>query len=217
MGCSLAGKETLGLVESNGSLPLGMRELYIFLIFVFCVVQVVLATNIAETSLTIDGIVYVIDPGYCKQSSYNARTGMESLVVTPISKASANQRAGRAGRVAPGKAFRLYTAWAYQHELEDNTVPEIQRTNLGNVVLLLKSLGINDLIHFDFMDPPPHETLVLALEQLYALGALNSLGELTKMGRKMAEFPVDPMVAKMILASEQLVFSVNLQSVSLKY
>jgi len=166
-------------------------------------VQVVLATNIAETSLTIDGIVYVIDPGYCKQSSYNARTGMESLVVTPISKASANQRAGRAGRVSPGKAFRLYTAWAYKHELEDNTVPEIQRTNLGNVVLLLKSLGINDLIHFDFMDPPPHETLVLALEQLYALGALNALGELTKMGRKMAEFPVDPMVAKMILASEK--------------
>lgn len=171
--------------------------------------QVVLATNIAETSLTIDGIVYIIDPGYCKQSSYNARTGMESLVVTPISKASANQRAGRAGRVSPGKAFRLYTAWAYKHELEDNTVPEIQRTNLGNVVLLLKSLGINDLIHFDFMDPPPHETLVLALEQLYALGALNNLGELTKMGRKMAEFPVDPMVAKMILASEKLVCFVS--------
>jgi len=171
---------------------------------------VVLATNIAETSLTIDGIVYVIDPGYCKQSSYNARTGMESLVITPISKASANQRAGRAGRVSPGKAFRLYTAWAYKHELEDNTVPEIQRTNLGNVVLLLKSLGINDLIHFDFMDPPPHETLVLALEQLYALGALNNLGELTKMGRRMAELPVDPMVAKMILASEKLVSIVDM-------
>ena len=94
---------------------------------------------------------------------------MESLTVTPVSKASANQRAGRAGRVAAGKCFRLYTAWAYQHELEENTVPEIQRVNLGNVVLLLKSLGINDLIHFDFLDPPPHETLVLALEQLYAL------------------------------------------------
>ncbi len=82
------------------------------------------------------------------------------------SQASANQRAGRGGRVAPGKCFRLYTAWAYQHELEPNTVPEIQRTNLGNVVLLLKSLGINDLIHFDFMDPPPAETLIRALEQL---------------------------------------------------
>ncbi|XP_029441460.1 pre-mRNA-splicing factor ATP-dependent RNA helicase DHX16 isoform X2 [Rhinatrema bivittatum] len=165
--------------------------------------KVVIATNIAETSLTIDGIIYVIDPGFCKQKSYNARTGMESLIVTPCSRASANQRAGRAGRVAAGRCFRLYTAWAYKNEMEDSTVPEIQRTNLGNVVLLLKSLGINDLIRFDFMDPPPHETLVLALEQLYALGALNHLGELTKLGRRMAELPVDPMLSKMILASEQ--------------
>lgn len=77
-----------------------------------------------------------------------------------IFQASANQRAGRAGRVAAGKCFRLYTAWAYKHELEDQTVPEIQRINLGNAVLMLKALGINDLIHFDFLDPPPHETLV---------------------------------------------------------
>ncbi|XP_051632340.1 LOW QUALITY PROTEIN: pre-mRNA-splicing factor ATP-dependent RNA helicase DHX16 [Manacus candei] len=163
--------------------------------------KVVVATNIAETSVTIDGIVYVLDPGFCKQKSYSARTGMESLVVTPCSRASANQRAGRAGRVAPGKCFRLYTAWAFQHELEETPVPEIQRCDLGSLVLLLKSLGINDLIHFDFLDPPPHETLVLALEQLYALGALNHLGELTTLGRRMAELPVEPMLAKMILAS----------------
>ncbi|KAF6039238.1 hypothetical protein EB796_002433 [Bugula neritina] len=86
--------------------------------------KIVIATNIAETSLTIDGIKYVIDPGFAKQNSYNARTGMESLVVTPISKASANQRAGRAGRVSAGKCFRLYTAWAYKNELEENTIPE---------------------------------------------------------------------------------------------
>ncbi|XP_071657135.1 pre-mRNA-splicing factor ATP-dependent RNA helicase DHX16 isoform X2 [Patagioenas fasciata] len=165
--------------------------------------KVVVATNIAETSVTIDGIVYVLDAGFCKQKSYSARTGMESLVVTPCSRASANQRAGRAGRVAPGKCFRLYTAWAFQHELEETPVPEIQRADLGALVLLLKSLGINDLIHFDFLDPPPHETLVLALEQLYALGALNHLGELTTLGRRMAELPVEPMLAKMILASEQ--------------
>lgn len=165
--------------------------------------KVVLATNIAETSITIDGIVYVIDPGFSKQKSYNARTGMESLIVTPISKANANQRAGRAGRISAGKCFRLYTAWAYQHELDENTIPEIQRTNLGNVVILLKSLGINDLLHFDFMDPPPHETLVIALEQLYALGALNHMGELTKLGRRMAEFPLDPMLSKMLIASEK--------------
>jgi len=130
---------------------------------------------------------------------------MESLQETPISRASASQRAGRAGRVAPGKAFRLYTAWAYRNELEENTIPEIQRTNLGNVVLLLKSLGIDDLLHFDFMDPPPLETLLLALEQLYALGALNHLGQLTTTGRKMAEFPVEPMLSKMIIASEKYV------------
>uniref|UniRef100_A0A8D3BPW7 Pre-mRNA-splicing factor ATP-dependent RNA helicase DHX16 n=1 Tax=Scophthalmus maximus TaxID=52904 RepID=A0A8D3BPW7_SCOMX len=176
--------------------------------------KVVVATNIAETSLTIDGIIYVIDPGFCKQKSYNARTGMESLIVTPCSRASANQRAGRAGRVAAGKCFRLYTAWAFKHEMEETTVPEIQRTNLGNVVLLLKSLGINDLIHFDFMDPPPHETLVLALEQLYALGALNHLGELTKLGRRMAELPVDPMLSKMILASEQYKCSEEVLSIA---
>uniref|UniRef100_A0A8C7Y606 RNA helicase n=1 Tax=Oryzias sinensis TaxID=183150 RepID=A0A8C7Y606_9TELE len=176
--------------------------------------KVVVATNIAETSLTIDGIIYVIDPGFCKQKSYNARTGMESLIVTPCSRASANQRAGRAGRVAAGKCFRLYTAWAFKHEMEETTVPEIQRTNLGNVVLLLKSLGINDLIHFDFMDPPPHETLVLALEQLYALGALNHLGELTKLGRRMAELPVDPMLSKMILCSEEVLTIAAMLSVN---
>lgn len=168
-------------------------------------------------------VVFVIDPGFVKQNSYNPRTGMSSLVVVPVrcfsshspsrhasnlwcsqcSRASANQRAGRAGRVGPGKAFRLYTKWAFSNELEENTVPEIQRTNLGMVVLLLKSLGINDLIGFEFMDPPPGETLMRALELLYALGALNDRGELTKLGRRMAEFPVDPMLSKAIIASEK--------------
>ncbi|KAG8087095.1 hypothetical protein GUJ93_ZPchr0010g9756 [Zizania palustris] len=165
--------------------------------------KVVLATNIAETSLTIDGIKYVVDPGFCKIKSYNPRTGMESLLINPISKASANQRAGRSGRTGPGKCFRLYTSYNYMHDLEDNTVPEIQRTNLANVVLTLKSLGIHDLVNFDFMDPPPSEALLKALEQLFALSALNSRGELTKTGRRMAEFPLDPMLSKMLVASEK--------------
>lgn len=165
--------------------------------------KVVLGTNIAETSLTIPGICYVIDIGFCKQTSYNPRTGMESLLVTPVSQAMANQRAGRAGRTAPGKCFRLYTNWSYANELEANTVPEVQRTNLGSVVLLMKSLGINDLLHFEFMDPPPSEALIRSLEQLYALGALNDRGELTKLGRRMAEFPLDPMMSKSLIASEK--------------
>ncbi|PVF96219.1 putative PRP2-RNA-dependent ATPase of DEAH box family [Serendipita vermifera] len=165
--------------------------------------KVVLATNIAETSITIDGVVFVIDPGVVKQDSFNPKTGMFALTIVPCSKASANQRAGRAGRVGPGKAFRLYTKWAYKNEMEDNTTPEIQRTNLNMTVLLLKSLGINNLLNFEFMDPPSADTLIKSLELLYMLGALNSSGELTKMGRKMAEFPIDPMMSRAIMASEQ--------------
>ncbi|KAJ6504155.1 P-loop containing nucleoside triphosphate hydrolase protein [Mycena vitilis] len=165
--------------------------------------KVILATNIAETSITIEGVVFVIDPGFVKQNSYNPRTGMSSLVVVPCSRASANQRAGRAGRVGPGKTFRLYTKWAFENELEASTVPEIQRTNLAMTVLTLKCLGIDDPLGFDFMDPPAAETLIRALEMLYALGALNHRGELTKLGRRMAEFPVDPELSRAIIASEK--------------
>ncbi|ODV79198.1 P-loop containing nucleoside triphosphate hydrolase protein [Suhomyces tanzawaensis NRRL Y-17324] len=165
--------------------------------------KVVLATNIAETSITIDGIAYVIDPGYVKQNVFNSSTGMESLVVVPCSRASADQRAGRAGRVGPGKCFRLYTKWSFYNELELNPVPEILRVKLTSVVLLLLSLGINDLINFDFMDPPSSESIIKALELLYSLGALSSLGELTKVGRKMAEFPIDPMFTKALLQSSK--------------
>jgi pre-mRNA-splicing factor ATP-dependent RNA helicase DHX16 len=166
--------------------------------------KVVLATNIAETSLTIDGIVYVIDPGFVKENIYNPATGMSKLVAVPCSRASANQRSGRAGRVGPGKCFRLYTKWAFMNEMEESTTPEIQRTNLNGVVLLLNSMGINDLLEFDFLDPPPTETLIGALNQLFALQALNHQGELTKIGRQMAEFPTDPMLAKALIASSKL-------------
>ncbi|OAA33329.1 DEAD-like helicase [Moelleriella libera RCEF 2490] len=165
--------------------------------------KVVLATNIAETSLTIDGIVYVIDPGYVKENVYNPATGMSSLVVVPCSRASANQRSGRAGRVGPGKCYRLYTKYAYMNEMDESPTPEIQRTNLHGVVLQLKSLGINELLDFEFMDPPPTEALIGALNQLFALQALNHKGELTKMGRQMAEFPTDPMLAKAVLAADR--------------
>ncbi|CAK8536889.1 unnamed protein product [Lathyrus sativus] len=167
--------------------------------------KVVLATNIAETSLTIDGIKYVIDPGFCKMKSYNPKTGMESLLITPISKAAANQRAGRSGRTSLGKCYRLYTASAFENELDDNTPPEIQRTSLANVLLTMYSLGIDceKLMHFEFMDPPPVDSIIKAMELLYNLGASNKHGKLTKVGRRMAEFPLDPMLSKMIVASEK--------------
>jgi len=164
--------------------------------------KAVIATNIAETSVTIVGIKYVIDPGFTKQNLYNPKSGIETLVVSPVSQSSARQRAGRAGRTAAGKCYRLYTKWIYENELEVNTIPEIQRTNLANAVLLIKSLGINDLVGFGFIDAPPTETIIRSLEQLYALGALNDRGELTKLGRRMAEFPIEPQVSKMLVISE---------------
>lgn len=163
--------------------------------------KVVLATNIAETSITIDGIKYVIDPGYVKENVFNPRTGMESLVVVPCSRASADQRAGRAGRVGPGKCYRLFTKWSFYNELQANPTPEIQRTNLSLIILMLLSMGITDLIHFDFMDPPSSQTLIKSFELLYALGALNLRGQITDTGRKMAEFPMDPMFCKTLLKS----------------
>jgi HrpA-like RNA helicase len=163
--------------------------------------KIIVSTNIAETSLTIDGIVYVIDPGFSKQKVYNPRIRVESLLVTPISRASAQQRAGRAGRTQPGKCFRLYTEQSFFKELQEQTYPEILRSNLGSVVLTLKKLGIDDLVHFDFMDPPAPETLMRALELLNYLGALSDEGDMTEMGRLMAEFPLDPQLAKMLIAS----------------
>ena len=166
--------------------------------------KVVLATNIAETSITIDGIYYVVDPGFVKQNAYDARLGMDSLVVTPISQAQARQRAGRAGRTGPGKCYRLYTEAAFQNEMLPNTVPDIQRQNLASTILTLKAMGINDLLHFDFMDPPAPQTMLTALESLYALSALDDEGLLTRLGRKMADFPMDPPMAKMLIASVDL-------------
>ena len=138
--------------------------------------KVVISTNIAETSLTIDGIVYVVDPGFSKQKVYNPRIRVESLLVSPISKASAQQRAGRAGRTRPGKCFRLYTEKDFMNELEEQTHPEILRSNLANTVLELAKLGVKDLVHFDYVDAPAPETLMRALELLNYLAAIDDDG-----------------------------------------
>ena len=166
--------------------------------------KVIIATNIAETSLTIDGIYYVIDPGFAKQNAFDPKLGMDSLIVMPISQAEANQRAGRAGRTGPGKCYRLYTEAAFRNEMMPNPIPDIQRSNLAYTILMLKAMGINDLLNFDFMDPPPPQTMLNALENLYALSALDDEGLLTRLGRQMADFPMEPSLAKMVIASVQL-------------
>ncbi|KAM6541380.1 hypothetical protein CsatB_005827 [Cannabis sativa] len=176
--------------------------------------KIVVSTNIAETSLTIDGIVYVIDPGFAKQNVYNPRVRVESLLVSPISKASAHQRSGRAGRTQPGKCYRLYTERSFNEDLQPQTYPEILRSNLANIVLTLKKLGIDDLVHFDFMDPPAPETLMRALEVLNYLGALDDEGNLTKLGKIMSEFPLDPQMSKMLVVSPEFNCSNEILSIS---
>ncbi|KAG4306217.1 hypothetical protein PORY_000205 [Pneumocystis oryctolagi] len=148
--------------------------------------KVIVATNIAETSLTF----------------YNPRMGMDALQITPISQANSNQRSGRAGRTGAGIAYRLYTEAAFQNELYIQTIPEIQRTNLANTILLLKSLGVKDLLNFDFMDPPPEDTIMSSLFDLWTLGAVDNIGNLTPLGQRMSSFPMDPPLSKLIIASE---------------
>ena len=141
--------------------------------------------------------------GYCKLKVYNPKIGMDALNVTPVSRANANQRSGRAGRTGPGFCFRLYTERQFREELMETAVPEIQRTNLSNVVLLLKSLGVKNLLDFDFMDPPPEDNIMTSLYQLWILGAIDNTGDLTPLGRHMADFPLDPPLSKMLLFAHE--------------
>ncbi|RPB05101.1 P-loop containing nucleoside triphosphate hydrolase protein [Choiromyces venosus 120613-1] len=164
--------------------------------------KVIVSTNIAEASVTIENIVFVIDCGFVKLRAFDPRTGIETLTAVPVSKASATQRAGRAGRTRAGKCFRLYTQRAFNDVMAEMGIPEIQRSNLAPVLLQLKALGIDNVVRFDFITPPPSELMVRALELLFSLGALDDYARLTKpLGLRMAEMPVDPMTAKILLNS----------------
>ncbi|KAJ4383180.1 hypothetical protein N0V86_001222 [Didymella sp. IMI 355093] len=165
--------------------------------------KIVLSTNIAETSLTIDGIRYCIDCGLEKQSVYDHKRSMNTLVVVPCSRASAEQRAGRAGRTGPGMCFRLYTKYAFYNELQMETEPEILRCDLDGPMLTLKTMGINDLLNFDFIDPPSTTAIAASLEHLYALGYIDSAGKVTKIGRRASELPLDPKLGKALLAADK--------------
>ncbi|KAL6939250.1 hypothetical protein ACO0RG_003083 [Hanseniaspora osmophila] len=171
--------------------------------------KVVLATNIAETSLTIDGIKYVIDPGYVKVKNYNPLTGMSELVVEQCSKASVNQRAGRAGRTSSGDCFRIFPKNTYENEMAELPEPEIKRSNLSSVVLLLISLGVKNLLKFELLDKPSVPALGAALDNLYMLGALNSKGQITNLGTIMNIMPCEPNFVKVMMVASQKFHCLN--------
>ena len=199
----LSGPKKLYALPLYASLP-AYEQMKVFDQFPRSVRKVVVATNLAETSLTIDGVVYVVDCGFVKTRIFDSKTGTDALMVIPVSKASARQRAGRAGRTAAGKVYRLYTKTDHDQTLLDHSVPEIQRSDLSGMLLQLKALGIDNVLNFRFPSDPPEANVIIALELLYALGCIDAAGHLTpEVGLKAAELPLTPMFAKMLLASHQ--------------
>ncbi|RUS18718.1 hypothetical protein BC937DRAFT_88422, partial [Endogone sp. FLAS-F59071] len=162
--------------------------------------KIVFSTNIAQTSVTIPGIRYVIDSGFVKEKSFDPNTGMDALLVTEISQAAATQRAGRAGRTMSGKCYRLYNRASFD-SLASETVPEIQRSSLLGTALSLKKMGIVDILRFDFIDPPDSQLVQDALCQLYLLGAIDQRGLITPLGDLMSRFPLSPFLSRALVAA----------------
>ena len=165
--------------------------------------RVIIATNIAATSLTIDGVVYVVDSGFVKQLTFNPCTGLDNLEIVPIAQSEAVQRTGRAGRTAPGKCYRLYSKRFYD-QMDETTIPEIQRTSLTGVVLNLKCTGIDNVLDFQYLDPPEEKMVLEALRQLFYFQAINDQGTVTPLGRQLVEFPLQPSLGRVVIRSRQL-------------
>ncbi|XP_058457965.1 probable ATP-dependent RNA helicase DHX35 [Malaya genurostris] len=198
-----SGKDDMMILPMYGTLS-NSDQLKVFFNVPKGVRKIILATNIAETSITIPGIVYVIDCGFVKLNWYSAESTTNSLVVVSTSKAAAEQRAGRAGRVRSGKVYRLYTEEDWE-KLPDFTPPEMRRTDLSSTVLYLKALGIDNVVRFTFPSPPPAKHLLASVETLYALGALDAEGNLTSpVGYFLAEMPISPMMAKMLFNAGEM-------------
>ena len=162
--------------------------------------KVVLSTNIAQTSVTVPGITYVVDCGFVKQTLYDPKTHMDALVVVPISQAAATQRAGRAGRTQDGKVFRLYSKDVFEN-MDHDTIPEIQRSSLIGTVLALKKMGIHDVINFEFIDSPDPDLILAAIKDLFLLGAVDEIGNLTLLGTQIADFPISPFLSRALISS----------------
>ncbi|MEV5328239.1 ATP-dependent RNA helicase HrpA [Nonomuraea sp. NPDC052634] len=164
--------------------------------------RIVLATNVAETSLTVPGIKYVVDPGYARISRYSHRTKVQRLPIEPISQASANQRKGRSGRTSEGICIRLYEEEDFLNRPEF-TDPEILRTNLASVILQMTSIGLGDIEAFPFVEPPDRRQVKDGINLLHELGAFDAGNKLTPIGRKLAQLPVDPRLGRMVLEAEK--------------
>lgn len=164
---------------------------------------IILATNVAETSLTIPGIKYVFDCGRAKEKQYDLSTGVQNFQIGWISKASANQRAGRAGRTGPGHCYRLYSSAVYEADFADYTDPEILRTPIEGVVLQMKSMGLHNVINFPFPTPPSRQGLAKAEKLLKHLGALTGSGQVTQIGRRLSTYPLSPRFGKMLHIGHQ--------------
>ena len=161
--------------------------------------RIVLATNVAETSLTVLGIRYVVDPGFARTSRYNHRSRVQRLPIEPISRASADQREGRCGRTGPGVCIRLYSEEDFLAR-DAFTEPEVLRTNLASVILQMKSLRLGEVEKFPFMDPPEPRMVRDGYLTLFEIGAVDDRNEITPIGQKLARLPIDPRFGRMILA-----------------
>ena len=162
--------------------------------------RIILATNVAETSLTVPGIKFVIDPGYARISRYSANARVQRLPIEKISRASADQRKGRCGRIAAGVCMRLYSEDDYR-DRSDFTDPEILRANLASVILQMKALKLGEIERFPFVEPPRWNMIREGYQTLHELGAVDDHGELTRIGSELARLPVDPRLGRMILAA----------------